>query len=278
MHRVMTPLASCALLACGTAWSQTNGATSAQQPAPNEVAAPAAPSVASVLGADAKAYFTAPLHWDGGDWAWFGGALLAVGAAHHYDSEVRTHFVKNLAPGEKINSNDAQDAIPTVVVLAATWGYADLIGSESGRTEAWNMFEAAGLSTVTAYATKYLSGRQGPDETDSPNEWFKGGAGTFPSWHSTAAFAVGTVLAESGNDDYRWVRRILGYGLGAGTSYLRLKHNAHWLSDTVAGAALGIATAHFVMDRREGSDGGAGGLTVEPVPGGVMVAYRLSLP
>ena len=72
---------------------------------------------------------------------------------------------------------------------------------------------------------------------------------------------MGTVLAESGNDDYRWIRRLLGYGLGAATSYERLKHNAHWLSDTVAGAALGIATARFSMDRREGREAATSGLT-----------------
>jgi len=88
---------------------------------------------------------------------------------------------------------------------------------------------------------------------------------------------VGGVLAESGNDDYRWLRRLLGYGLGAATSYERLKHNAHWLSDTVAGAALGIASARFAMNRREHHED-LSGFSVEPMPGGVMLAYRLSLP
>lgn len=230
------------------------------------------------LGPDIKAYFTAPLRWDGGQWAWFGGALVAIGAAHHYDTQVRTHFVKQLGPGQRFNSDDVQDAIPTAAVLLATWGYAVLTDDRSGHEEAWTMLEAAGLGSVTAYALKYAVGRQSPDDTDNPNRWFRGGSPSFPSWHSTAAFAVGTVLAESGNDDYRWIRRLLGYGLGAATSYERLKHNAHWLSDTVAGAALGIATARFSMDRREGREAGVSGLTVEPVPGGAILAYRLTLP
>src|SRR4029077_17844265 len=140
------------------------------------------------------------------------------------------------------------------------------------------MLEAAGLGGVTAIALKYAVAREGPDQTSNPNQWRKSGGNSFPSFHSTAAFAVGTVLAESGNDDYRWVRRFLGYGLGAATSYERLKHNAHWLSDTVAGAALGIASAHFAMNRRDGRDAATSGLTVEPVPGGAMLAYHLTLP
>lgn len=291
--------AALALGACPAAWCQTDEpaatpdaaaqrpyATEAPQPVAGAViepeppppSPPAPPSGSdSGLGADIKAYYTAPLHWKSGDWAWFGASLLAIGASHHYDSDVRAHFAKNASPGTSSSSYDVQDAIPTALVLTATWGFAVLIDDYEGHREAWNMLEAAGLSSVTAYALKFAVGREGPDETDNPNEWGKGGSGTFPSWHSTAAFAVGTVLAESGNDEYRWVRRLLGYGLGAATSYERLKHNAHWLSDTVAGAALGIASAHFVMNRHE-QQREPNGLAVEPVPGGVMVAYHLTLP
>jgi hypothetical protein len=31
---------------------------------------------------DTKLYFTSPLRWDEEDWLYFGGALLAIGAAH----------------------------------------------------------------------------------------------------------------------------------------------------------------------------------------------------
>ena len=285
-------LAAClpALCAWGLALGQS--AAAPPPPAPTAVAPEVEPELAPVpqpaasansgaeygLGSDIKAYFTAPLHWDGGQWAWFGGALAAIGAAHHYDTQVRSHFVKQLGPGQHFNSDDLQDAIPTAAVVLASWGYAALTDDRSGHEEAWTMLEAAGLGSVTAYALKYAVGRQSPDDTDNPNRWFRGGSPSFPSWHSTAAFAVGTVLAESGNDDYRWIRRLLGYGLGAATSYERLKHNAHWLSDTVAGAALGIASAKFSMNRREGRDAATSGLTVEPVPGGALLAYHLTLP
>ena len=281
-------LATCLLGLCAWGLALGQDAVAPPPPAAAAVASNAEPESPTVpassggtdygLGADIKAYFTAPLRWDGGQWAWFGGALAAIGAAHHYDTQVRTHFVRQLGPGQHFNSDDVQDAIPTAAALLATWGYAAFTDDRSGHAEAWTMFEAAGLGSVTAYALKYAVGRQGPDDTDNPNRWFRGGSSSFPSWHSTAAFAVGTVLAESGNDDYRWIRRLLGYGLGAATSYERLKHNAHWLSDTVAGAALGIATARFSMNRREGREGAAAGLTVEPVPGGAILAYHLTLP
>ena len=244
---------------------------------PAPASEPAAHPQASGLVSDIKLYFTAPLRWDAQDWAWFGGALAAIGAAHHYDTQVRTHFVRNLKPGQSINSNDVQDALPTVGVLGLTWAYAGLIDNSDGRREAWAMLEAAGLSGVTAFALKYIIAREGPDRTNNPNQWFKSGGNSFPSFHSTAAFAVGTVLAESGNDEYRWLRRLLGYGLGAATSYERMKHNVHWLSDTVAGAALGAAGANFTMKRAYPTDEAAS-LSVVPVQGGAMLTYRVELP
>ena len=243
------------------------------------VPAPAATSSAEaqsfpgqVLG-DVGAYFTAPLRWDSRDWAWFGGAVLAVGLAHRYDSQVRTHFV-GAGPAPNINSEDTKDAIPTVAVLGATWGYALVLGDHDGYNEGWAMFEAAALSGVTDYALKFAAGRETPEQATNPNEWFRSGS-SFPSLHSTAAFAVGTVLAESGNDDYRYLRWLLGYGLGVFTSYERLKHNAHWLSDTAAGAALGISSAHFVMNRRYGKHAESH-LALVPIDGGAMLAYRLT--
>lgn len=266
------------------AWAQTGqdpgegpADTSDQAPPPPPAAAGEPAASDHGLIADTKLYFTAPLRWNVEDWAWFGGALVAIGASHHFDSQVRTHFTQHLQPGQTTNSEDVADAIPTLVVLGATWGYSHWTRDSDGEREAWAMLEAAGLSFVPAYVVKFAARRLGPDQTSDPNEWFKSGGKSFPSEHSTAAFAVGTVLAESGNDDYRWVRRFLGYGLGVATAYLRLEHNAHWLSDTVAGAALGIASAHFAMNRTYGNLQSTSGLTVVPVPGGALLTYRVTL-
>ena len=84
------------------------------------------------------------------------------------------------------------------------------------------------------------------------------------------------MLAESGSDDYRWLRRFLGYGLGLATDYERLKHNAHWLSDVVAGSALGVASAAFTMNRRERTDDMTQ-VMLTPTDGGAQLTKRMSL-
>jgi membrane-associated phospholipid phosphatase len=224
------------------------------------------------LGSDILAYYTAPLHWSGGEWAIFAGVLASTGIAYHYDADVRTHFV-GPAVTSSSSSHDLEDAVPTLAFIVGTWGYSALIDNDAGRSEAWQMVEAAGLSGVTSYALQFAFAREGPDTTNDPHEWFKGGLGSFPSAHVTGAFAVGTVFAESGSDDFRLLRRFLGYGLGVGTAYARLHHNQHWLSDVVAGAALGTSTGFFVMARHEQRQLRADWQLV-PVPGGAMLTYN----
>jgi len=223
---------------------------------------------------DTKLYFTAPLRWDEEDWLYFGGALLAVGAAHQFDEKVRDHFAVGskavLNGGE--DKNTLRDAAPTVALIAGTGLYAAFLDDHDGYREAWSMVEAGAFSAATAQVVGLAAGRERPDATSSPNEWRKGGD-SFPSLHTTVAFAVGTVFAESGNDEYRWIRRIIGYGVAAATGYVRVDENVHWLSDSVAGAALGIATAKFVLNRQGAQDGAA--LEFQPVKKGCVIAYTV---
>ncbi len=236
---------------------------------------PRHPALKRLLG-DVKDYYTSPLRWDGEDWALFGGALGAIAIAHQYDSDVRAHFV-GAASGLGGSTSDLQDALPAAALWFGTYLYGTEFDDKNGVTASWAMLEAAGLATVTNYAVKFAAGRRRPDETTGPDHWFASGS-SFPSEHAAAAWAVGTVFAESGEGGFRWVTRFLGYGIAGFTSYERLKHNAHWLSDVVAGAALGASTGVFVLNRTYGDAGGPSAFSVVPVDGGLMLAYHRTLP
>lgn len=236
------------------------------------------PSSEPGLGADIKAYVTSPFRWDAHDWLYFGGTLAAVGLAHHFDAQVRDQYSQATASPHS-STYELQDFAPTAVLLVGTWGAAWVTRNSAGEREGWAMLEAALFAAGTGYGVKYLAGRERPSDTASPDQWRQGGS-SFPSVHSTVAFAVGTVLAESGSEDsdeqYRWLRRVLGYGVGLLTSYERVRHNQHWLSDTVAGAAIGVAAARFTLHRREGN-GGDLGIGVVPMSGGAMLTWSRQL-
>jgi membrane-associated phospholipid phosphatase len=234
----------------------------------------AADSLVATTLEDTKLYFTAPLRWDEEDWLYFGGALAAIGAAHQFDEKVRDHFAtgsKAILNGGQ-DKNSLRDAAPTVALIAGTGLYAAFIDDRDGYREAWSLIEAGAFSGATAEVLGLAGGRQRPDATTSPNEWRMGGD-SFPSLHTTVAFAVGTVFAESGNDDYRWIRRIIGYGVAGATGYFRVNENVHWLSDSVAGAALGIATARFVLNRQAAQDRAS--LEFQPVKNGWLVSFSI---
>ena len=143
---------------------------------------------------DTKLYFTSPLRWDEQDWLYFGGALAAIGAAHSFDERVRDHFAtgSKAALNGGADKNSLRDAAPTVALIAGTGLYAAFIDDHDGYREAWSLIEAGAFSGATAEVLGYATGRERPDATTSANEWGKG-SDSFPSLHTTVAFAVGTV-------------------------------------------------------------------------------------
>jgi len=229
--------------------------------------------IVPAVAEDAKLYFTAPLRWDAHDWLHVGETLVVIGAAHQFDDDVRTHFVRDRANAlDGRDPHSMRDAVPAAAILAGTWAAAFWQQSPDGYEEGREMIEAAGFSAVTTTLLKYATRRSRPNESADPNDWRASGD-SFPSMHTSAAFAIGTVLAESGGDNHRWIRRFLGYGLAGATGYARLHDNVHWLSDTMAGAAVGIATARFVMRRGDARDRDSA-FSVMPTDGGLMLTYN----
>ena len=97
----------CILVALAARAQQANPAT-APRPDQQQSAGPTEPgssieypppgeSLVDRTLRDAKAYYTAPLHWNGRDWEYFGGTLAAIAVAHHYDTQARTHYVQGSA-------------------------------------------------------------------------------------------------------------------------------------------------------------------------------------
>jgi membrane-associated phospholipid phosphatase len=228
---------------------------------------------------DTKAYFTAPLRWDARDWAVFGGTVAALGVAAQFDEDVREHFVDDDDPNalDGRDPRGTDDAIPAAVLVAGTWLLAGITDDPGGWRELGSMLQASALTAVTVELSKLAFGRVRPNETTDSGEWFDGGD-SFPSLHAGAAFAIGTVFAESGEDQYRWLRRVVGYGVAGYTTYARVDHNAHWMSDALAGAAIGYSTARFTMRRREAGDADPGPTAMVVPLGADGVMLTVSMP
>ncbi len=83
------------------------------------------------------------------------------------------------------------------------------------------------IGGVVTHATKFLIRRERPDSNTKT---------ALPSGHTQAAFSLAASMTES----YGWKVGAPFWGLGIFTGLTRLADNAHWLSDVVAGATVGV--------------------------------------
>jgi undecaprenyl-diphosphatase len=133
-------------------------------------------------------------------------------------------------------------------VVGALWE-----GGETrlGRT-LWQSVDASAGAGIVALAMKYAFSRVRPiDSNNDPNLWFKGhGNQSFPSGEVTEVSSIITPLVlEYGPD------RPLTYALELLPVYdgiARMKVQAHWQSDVIAGFALGTGTG-WLMHRNPNS-------------------------
>jgi membrane-associated phospholipid phosphatase len=136
---------------------------------------------------------------------------------------------------------------PTVVTLAIT----GLVAHEPKLTGlAVNTAKSMAVATIAVQALKLTAGRTRPrDDRDAGADDFSpfSGNASFPSGHATAAFAFATTLGDA--IDRPWARVGL-FALAGGTAWARVAQEAHWVSDVVAGAAVGVASAKFATGRR----------------------------
>ena len=69
---------------------------------------------------------------------------------------------------------------------------------------------------------------------------------SFPSGHTSGIFAIATVVAKQYKDN-SWIPPI-AYSMATLTGISRISEGKHWLSDVIAGAALGYGIGHFVVE------------------------------
>lgn len=62
---------------------------------------------------------------------------------------------------------------------------------------------------------------------------------SFPSGHTSTAFAGAEILRREYGAEYPWVG-VAGYGVATGVGLMRIYNNRHWTSDVLAGAGIGI--------------------------------------
>jgi membrane-associated phospholipid phosphatase len=154
-----------------------------------------------------------------------------------------------------------QDGVIALEVAGSLWYGND---NELGHTY-WQTVDSSVISGVAAQLLKYGFSRARPYQGDNPNAWFKGsGYESFPSGEVTlqASFVTPFIVNYGRQDPWVWALELLP----AYDAIARLKSQAHWQTDVIAGWALGTAVGYWSTTR-------AVPLSVQILPGGLSVGF-----
>ena len=140
-------------------------------------------------------------------------------------------------------------------------------GSESrlGKT-LWQTMDSEILAAGSTTVMKYVFTRKRPSETSDPNEWFAHGSNdSFPSTEAafSASLVTPFVLEYAGEHPTAYGLLVLPLYVGIG----RVKNQAHWQSDVLAGWAIGGLSGWYAH-RRETP------ILVQVFPHGVFVGLK----
>jgi hypothetical protein len=212
----------------------------------------AAPSYPELFVDDVQHVLSAPARWDKDDWHTLGWASLAVvGTAVVLDDHVRTVMRDHndgsnqfMLQVERFGSEYAWGVLGGFY-LAGSLGNDDkaVAVAQDGLTAS---FIASGLVTP---ALKYAAGRSRPNDNGGTDDTFTfkpfSGAASFPSGHTTEAFALASVISAHYEEE-SWVKYFT-FGIAGLVGLARSYHGGHYSSDVVAGAMIGTLVGQSVV-------------------------------
>ena len=197
--------------------------------------------------------------------------ILAIGGAgaalaHPFDDEVNAKLVGSeaaarfFAPGKYIGSGYTQAGVAISLYVVGRYVLPHAEGAPRTNKVShvgFDMLRALIVSETVTYGIKIAVQRDRPT----------GECCSFPSGHSSAAFATASVLERHLGYRGAWPTMLIATYVATS----RLHDNRHFLSDVVFGSAVGISTGWTVVGRHGRSQFG---FTPVPVPGGMMVAFN----
>src|SRR6185295_16857702 len=257
------------VLLSGAAASGAQGLPAAEATAPQRPAA--GPSLPRLVLTDLRDVLGAPLSWHRRQWGLFSLGVAGVGAAALLDDQVRNqeqrdhnHLADQIADGfEPLGSYGAFGVLGSfyLVGLVRDDAHAESVAQDG-------LIASIIAGGILTPALKSAVGRRRPRDTEKTFDFrpFSGNA-SFPSGHTTEAFAVASVIAS--DYDPVWVKGV-AYGSASLVGFARIHHQAHFLSDVTAGALIGTAVGRAVVHRNDAERGRfhrPGQITIVPLVG-----------
>jgi membrane-associated phospholipid phosphatase len=206
--------------------------------------------------ADGLAFVSAPARWDAGDWRRAAGAGATIGVLFVADESIdsfarrqRSHFTDRVSGATTWIGGGTGFRVPLVLLVGGI-AFSNPAVRDMGR----DGLEACLFSGVFAKAVKNVAGRARPFETDGETTFHVVSShDSFPSGHSTQAFAIASVIAMRAPG---WVIPSLAYAAATVVAFDRINDRVHFASDVAAGAVIGTVTGRFLVARHRRQEAG----------------------
>ncbi len=115
--------------------------------------------------------------------------------------------------------------------------------SRLGKT-LWQSVDAAAMAGISTQGLKWTFQRTRPSATMNPDRWFQGMHNqSFPSGDVSSITALVTPIILEYHQTNPGVDALAG--IPVFDMVARMKAHGHWLTDTLAGAAVGVASGYF---------------------------------
>lgn len=193
---------------------------------------------------DQKAIWTAPLHLERSDMKWVIPSSVGLMALFTTDRITGDEIFE---ADRQVKASNAISYAGSIYGLGATTSAFYLIGrmKNNYRARETGVLSAEAMlnSLIVEGVLKGVTQRGRPLDGHERSEFFDGGS-SFPSGHSTQAWAVATVIAHEYKD--RPVVQIAAYGIASAVSVARFTGHKHYISDVVVGSALGFGIGKYV--------------------------------
>lgn len=197
---------------------------------------------------DQRAIWTSPFHLNRGDAKWGIPFAISAGTLWATDRHTSGALVENGDNQNRLRiSNDISQigSVYTTGGIAAAFYLFGRAEHDARARETGVLVAEAFIDTgIVAQGFKLATQRQRPPTDNSSGEFFDGGS-SFPSGHAINAWSAATVIAEE-YGQHKPLLRFGLYGLATAVGVARYTGRNHFLSDVLAGSAMGYAIGRFV--------------------------------
>jgi membrane-associated phospholipid phosphatase len=198
---------------------------------------------------DTKHVISAPARWDRSDWMTAGVSVAAVlGTGLLLDHSVTQYMTNHRTASWDRLAKDVQNlgGTPSIFIAGGTYLVGVAFKDPEVRATGIDTMVTMGLAQLLlTIPLKVVVGRSRPSANLGTHDFHPlNGGQSFPSGHTTQAFALASVIAE--HADTPWVSGV-SYGLASLVGLARVEQRAHFLSDVVAGGLIGTFVGKSVV-------------------------------